>query len=164
MRSPGPSALDRADAASYPVVREKLGDPAAVFGVKTGYDRSAGALGLKAGGYWAGNAARGLTNHQSTTLLFDPATGQAAALVGANYLTGVRTGAVAALATRRLARPDAHMLGIVGTGTQALYQLDAIRCVRPIDEVVAWNRTPARLDAFLDAVRARGLVARAASL
>jgi alanine dehydrogenase len=158
------AALDRADAASYPVVREKLGDPAAVFGVKTGYDRSAGALGLKAGGYWAGNAARGLTNHQSTTLLFDPATGQAAALVGANYLTGVRTGAAAALATRHLARPDAHMLGIVGTGTQALYQLDAIRCVRPIDEVVAWNRTPARLDAFLDAVRARGLVARAASL
>src|SRR6201996_4744542 len=120
------AALDRAAATSYPVVREKLGEPPAVFGVKTGYDRAAGALGLKAGGYWTGNAARGFTNHQSTTLLFDPATGRAAALVGANYLTGVRTGAAAALATRYLARDDAHVLGIVGTGTQALYQLDAI--------------------------------------
>jgi ornithine cyclodeaminase/alanine dehydrogenase-like protein (mu-crystallin family) len=158
------AALDRSEAASYPVVREKLGTHAAVFGVKTGYDRAAGALGLKAGGYWPHNAARGLTNHQSTTLLFDAETGRAAALVGANYLTGVRTGAAAALATRHLARADARVLGIVGTGTQALYQLDAIRCVRPLDEVVAWNRTPARLEAFLEAVRARGLAARAASL
>ena len=158
------AALDRAEAASYPVVREKLGTPAAVFGVKTGYDRAAGALGLKAGGYWPENAARGLTNHQSTTLLFDPETGRASALVGANYLTGVRTGAAAALATRHLARPDARVLGLIGTGTQALYQLDAIRCVRPLDEVVAWNRSPARLESFLEAVRARGLAARAASL
>jgi len=158
------AALDRAEAASYPVVRERLGTHAAVFGVKTGYDRAAGTLGLKAGGYWPHNAARGLTNHQSTTLLFDPETGRAAALVGANYLTGVRTGAAAALATRHLARPDARVLGFVGTGTQALYQLDAIRCVRPLSEVVAWNRSPARLEPFLDAVRSRGLVARAASL
>ena len=158
------AALDRGEAASYPVVREKLGSPSAVFGVKTGYDRAAGALGLKAGGYWPGNAERNLTNHQSTTLLFDPATGQPSALVGANYLTGARTGAAAALATRHLTRPDARVLGIVGTGTQALYQLDAIRCVRPLDEVVAWNRTPARLEAFLEAVRARGLAARGADL
>src|SRR5579859_4535861 len=158
------AALDRSEAASYPVVREKLGTQDAVFGVKTAYDRAAGALGLKAGGYWPHNAARGLTNHQSTTLLFDPETGRAAALVGANYLTGVRTGAAAALATRHLARADARVLGFVGTGTQALYQLDAIRCVRPLSEVVAWNRTPARLEAFLEAVRARGLAARAASL
>jgi ornithine cyclodeaminase len=158
------AALDRSEATSYPVVREKLGSHAAVFGVKTGYDRAAGALGLKAGGYWPHNGARGLTNHQSTTLLFDPETGRAAALVGANYLTGVRTGAAAALATRHLARADARVLGFVGTGTQALYQLDAIRCVRPLGEVVAWNRTPARLEPFLEAVRARGLAARAASL
>ena len=62
------------------------------FGVKTGFDgEGAGAgpvLGLKAGGYWPGNGAMGIANHQSTTLLFDPETGRPAALVGANRLTG----------------------------------------------------------------------------
>jgi ornithine cyclodeaminase/alanine dehydrogenase-like protein (mu-crystallin family) len=158
------AALDRAEAASYPVVRERLGAHDAVFGVKAGFDRSGAALGLKAGGYWPGNAAKHLTNHQSTTVLFDASTGQAAALVGANYLTAVRTGAAAALATRHLARNDANVLGIIGTGTQALYQLDAIRCVRSITEVVAWNRGEARLEKFLAAVRERGIAARAASL
>jgi ornithine cyclodeaminase/alanine dehydrogenase-like protein (mu-crystallin family) len=158
------AALDRAEAVSYPVVRERIASQNAVFGVKTGFDGSAAVLGLKAGGYWAGNAARGLTNHQSTTLLFDATSGLASALVGANYLTGVRTGAAAALATRHLARNDARVLGVVGTGTQALYQFDAIRCVRPIVEVIAWNRGAARLEAFLSAVRKRGIPARAASL
>jgi ornithine cyclodeaminase/alanine dehydrogenase-like protein (mu-crystallin family) len=158
------AALDRGEAASYPVVRERLGAHDAVFGVKTGFDRSAAVLGLKAGGYWPGNATKGLTNHQSTTLLFDASTGQAAALVGANYLTAVRTGAAAAIATRHLARSDANVLGMIGTGTQALYQLDAIRCVRTITEVIAWNRGEARLETFLAAVRERGIAARSASL
>ena len=158
------AALDRSEAAIYPTVREGLADQGAVFGVKTGYDAGAAVLGLKAGGYWPGNAARGLTNHQSTTLLFDPRTGQPSALVGANYLTGVRTGAAAAIATRYLARTEARVLGIVGTGTQALYQLDAILCVRPITEVVAWNRSSARLEAFLAAARERGVAVRAAEL
>src|SRR5688572_12533001 len=87
------AAFDRGDAVPYPVVRESIGHRGAVFGVKSGFDRSAGALGLKAGGYWPGNAAAGMTNHQSTVLLFDPDTGKPVALVGGNYLTGVRTGA-----------------------------------------------------------------------
>lgn len=158
------AALDRSQATTYPVVREGLADQGAVFGVKAGYDIGAAVLGLKAGGYWPGNMARGLTNHQSTTLLFDPTTGQPSALVSANYLTGVRTGAAAAVATRYLARPQARVLGIVGTGTQALYQLDAMLCVRPIIEVVAWNRGPARLEAFLAQARERGVAVRAAGL
>jgi alanine dehydrogenase len=43
------------------------------------------ALGVKSGGYWPGNADKGLTNHQSTVFLFDPDTGQLSALVGGNY-------------------------------------------------------------------------------
>jgi ornithine cyclodeaminase/alanine dehydrogenase-like protein (mu-crystallin family) len=158
------AALDRAEAASYPVVRERLGAHDAVFGIKTGFDRAAEVLGLKAGGYWPGNAAQGRTNHQSTTVLFDAASGQASAVVGANYLTAVRTGAAGALAARHLARKDASIVGMIGTGTQAIYQLDALRCVRPVAEVVAWNRSPARLERFLDMVRERGLRCRAAGL
>jgi alanine dehydrogenase len=113
------TAMARGEARNYPVVREVVGYQDAVFGVKTGCDASAPILGLKAGGYWPHNLAKGLTNHQSSTLLFDPETGRASALVRANYLTGVRTGAASAIATKHLSRPDSAVLGIIGTGTQS---------------------------------------------
>ena len=144
-------------ARSYPVVRELVGHADAIFGVKSGFDGSLPVLGLKAGGYWPGNAAQGLSNHQSVVLLFDPDSGQAVAVVSANYLTGVRTGAASALATRHLARPDATVLGLIGTGGQSLYQLLAICAVRPIARVLAWDPNEAGLAAFGKGVADRGL-------
>ena len=98
------AAFDRGQARPYPVVRESLAQRRAVFGVKSGFDAPADVLGLKAGGYWPENSRAGLSNHQSTILLFDPHTGRPSALIGANYLTGVRTGAASAIAIRHLAR------------------------------------------------------------
>jgi ornithine cyclodeaminase/alanine dehydrogenase-like protein (mu-crystallin family) len=144
-------------ARSYPVVRELVGRADAIFGVKAGFDESLPALGLKAGGYWPGNAAQGRGNHQSVVLLFDPDSGQAVAVVSANYLTGVRTGAASALATRHLARQNATVLGMIGTGGQSLYQLLATRAVRPITHVLAWDPNEASLAAFAGAVTALGL-------
>jgi ornithine cyclodeaminase len=138
-------AFDRGEARPYPVVREMLGHRRAVFGVKSGFDRSAGVLGLKAGGYWPENAAAGMTNHQSTVLLFDPETGKPMALVGGNYLTGVRTGAASAIATRHLARRDARVLGLIGTGVQAAHQVRATASVRALTKVVAWDPSPAQM-------------------
>jgi ornithine cyclodeaminase/alanine dehydrogenase-like protein (mu-crystallin family) len=129
-------------ARSYPVVREQTGHADAVFGVKAGFDASLPLLGLKAGGYWPGNAASGLGNHQSSVLLFDADTGRAIALVGGNYLTGIRTGAASALATRALAAPDASILGLVGTGAQSIHQYRATCAVRPIARVLAWSPNP----------------------
>ncbi|HSY87829.1 MAG TPA: ornithine cyclodeaminase family protein, partial [Verrucomicrobiae bacterium] len=136
---------------------ELVGHAEAVFGVKAGFDASLPVLGLKAGGYWPGNAARGRGNHQSVVLLFDPDSGQAMALVGANYLTGVRTGAASALAARHLARSEATALGLIGTGGQSLFQFRAARGVRPITRVLAWDPNEASLDAFGKAVSAEGL-------
>jgi ornithine cyclodeaminase len=116
--------------------------------VKAGCDLSAPILGLKAGGYWPHNAERSLDNHQSSTLLFDPEAGRAAALVSANYLTAVRTGAASAIATKRLSRPDAAVLGIIGTGVQAEYQLKATLAVRELTEVHAWDPSAGNLDRF----------------
>src|ERR1700716_3939955 len=100
------ASMARGQARNYPVVREVIGYQDAVFGVKTGCDTAAPILGLKAGGYWPHNQAAGLGNHQSSTLLFDAQTGRANALVSANYLTGVRTGAASAIATKYLSRPQ----------------------------------------------------------
>lgn len=151
------AAMARGEARNFPVVREVVGYQGAVFGVKTGADVSVPFLGLKAGGYWPHNLGKGLTNHQSSTLLFDPETGRASALVSANYLTGVRTGAASAIATKYLSRPDARTLGIIGTGTQSAYQLRATLAVRNIGRVFAWDPSPANLSAFGETVRELGL-------
>jgi len=151
------AAYDRDEARAYPVVRETTGHRRAVFGIKSGFDRGAMLLGLKAGGYWPENAAAGRTNHQSTILLFDPETGMASALVGANYLTGVRTGAASAIATRHLARKDATTLAMIGAGVQAGYQLRATLAVRDLRDVVGWDPSPANLEALGRDVRALGL-------
>ena len=56
------AAAHAGKARSYPVVRELVGHADAVFGVKSGFDGSLPVLGLKAGGYWPGNGAKGLGN------------------------------------------------------------------------------------------------------
>jgi ornithine cyclodeaminase len=151
------AAMARGEARNYPVVREAVGLHGAVFGVKTGCDTAAPILGLKAGGYWPQNLAKGLGNHQSSTLLFDPETGRASALVSANYLTGVRTGAASAIATKFLSRPESSVLGLIGAGVQSQYQLQATLAVRGIRKVVAWDPSAQNLAAFGEIVKQRGL-------
>jgi ornithine cyclodeaminase len=150
-------AMARGQARNYPVVREVVGYRDAVYGVKTGCDTSVPILGLKAGGYWPHNLALGLTNHQSSPFLFDPQTARASALVSANYLTGVRTGAASAIATKYLSRQDSSVLGIIGTGVQSAYQLRATLAVRPVRKVYAWDPSAENLVTFGRLVAELGL-------
>lgn len=124
------------EARNFPVVREALGG-GRQYGFKSGID--AATLGVKAGGYFPGNAARGMINHQSTVFLFDPETGVLQAAVGGNLLTALRTAAASALSIDRLARADARVLGMVGAGHQAGFQLRAAARVRRFEKVIAWN-------------------------
>ena len=139
------AAMARGDAYNFPVIREAIGHADALYGFKSGFDRSGLALGVKSGGYWPGNMEKGLTNHQSTVFLFDPDTGRLAALVGGNYLTAVRTAASSAVSIAQLARKDAKVLGMVGAGHQAGFQLRAAAEQRNFEKVVAWNRHPEKL-------------------
>ena len=150
-------AMARKKARNYPVIREPVGLQDAVYGVKAGCDGALPLLGLKAGGYWPRNVERGLGNHQSSTLLFDPDTGRASALVSANYLTGLRTGAASAIATRHLSRPESSVLGIIGAGAQSEYQLRATLAVRAIRSVHVWDPSARNLGAFGYIVRQLGL-------
>jgi ornithine cyclodeaminase len=139
------AAMARGEARNFPVVREALGQGGPLYGFKSGFDQVGGTLGVKSGGYWPGNTARGLTNHQSVVALFDPGTGQLAALVGGNYLTAIRTAAASASSIRRLARPDARVLGMVGAGHQAGFQLRAAAEAGRFERVLAWNHHPEML-------------------
>lgn len=135
------SAMARGDAYNFPVVREALGE-GRQYGFKSGLDRAGGQLGVKAGGYFPGNAAKGIINHQSTVFLFDPETGRPTAMVGGGLLTALRTAAASAISIDRLARKDAKVLGMVGAGHQAGFQLRAAARVRQFDKVIAWNLHP----------------------
>ncbi|ROR94926.1 ornithine cyclodeaminase [Sinobacterium caligoides] len=142
------AAMAKGDAYNFPVIREAIGYADALYGFKSGFDRAGMALGVKSGGYWPGNAEKGLTNHQSTIFLFDPDTGKLTALVGGNYLTAVRTAASCAVSIAHLARKDAKTLGIIGAGHQASFQLRAAAEQRQFEKIVAWNKSPERLDSL----------------
>ncbi len=135
-------AMAKGDAYNFPVIREAIGYADALYGFKSGFDKAGKALGVKSGGYWPGNMDKGLTNHQSTIFLFDPDTGQLAALVGGNYLTAVRTAASSSVSIAHLARKDSKVLGMVGAGHQAQFQLRAAVEQRDFEKVVAWNFHP----------------------
>jgi len=73
--------------------------------------------------------------------LYDSKTAQPLAMLEANYLGQIRTGAASGYATDLLANPKAETLAIIGSGFQARTQLDAIRAVRPIQTVRVWSRS-----------------------
>jgi ornithine cyclodeaminase len=68
--------------------------------------------------------------------------------IDAGSVTALRTAAMVALATDLLAPPNAHRLAILGAGRQALEQGPAVRLVRPVTEVVVWNRTRRHAEAL----------------
>jgi ornithine cyclodeaminase len=94
-----------------------------------------GAFGLKAICVFPDNPAQGKDAHQGAVMLFSRDTGELLALMNASEITAIRTAAVSALATRLLAREDAHELAIIGAGVQARTHLAAVACVRSIKHV-----------------------------
>jgi len=88
-------------------------------------------------------------------MLFDASTGELLAIVQADRLGQMRTGAASAVATRHLARPDARTLGIYGAGWQAEAQLEAIACVRDLERVVVYSRTGESRRAFAERMSER---------
>jgi len=158
------AAMARGRATNFPVVREALGHADALYGFKSGFDRDSLALGLKSGGYWPGNAARGLTNHQSTVFLFDADTGRCRAVVGGNLLTALRTAAAAAVSIAHLAPKEARTLGIIGAGHQAPFQLRAAAAQHGFEKVIGWNRRPERLSRLEETSAELGLPFEAVSL
>ena len=109
---------NRGESYVMPVIREKIKKHNGFFGIKSGYLENQEVLGFKAGGFWADNKDKGLPNHQSAMMLFDPATGQPTAVVAANFVTQIRTAAIGAIGCKYLARPESRVLALIGAGHQ----------------------------------------------
>jgi alanine dehydrogenase len=101
-----------------------------------------GALGAKLVTFYPNN--QGIPSHHATILLFRPETGEPLCVMDGRLITEMRTAAMSAVATRLLARTDAAVLGILGSGVQARSHLEALRLVRSFREVRVWSPRHAR--------------------
>lgn len=113
-------------------------------------------MGMKAIALYGDNPAkRSLPAILGSMLLFEADSGRTLALMDAGPITAVRTAAVSALATDLLARRDSRVAGFIGTGVQARAHVSALLEVRPIRRVVAFSRTPSKLQEFAQWVKDR---------
>ncbi|MDF0602778.1 ornithine cyclodeaminase family protein [Psychromarinibacter sp. C21-152] len=107
------------------------------------------------------NPARDLPAINGAILVLDARTGLLRALVGANWVTAVRTAALSVVAARRLADPQSKSVAFVGCGTQAHSHLAAFAEMFPLDKVFAIGRGRANVDRLCETARGMGLAAEA---
>lgn len=112
-------------------------------------------LGAKIVSIFPNNSELGLPTIHAIVILINAATGEPRALLEGSTLTALRTGAVSGLATDLLARPDASSVAIIGSGVQARTQLEAVCCVRKIENVRVYSRTTAHAEQFAEEMAAR---------
>jgi ornithine cyclodeaminase/alanine dehydrogenase-like protein (mu-crystallin family) len=100
------------------------------------------AMGAKLVSFYPGNAGTGRPTHLATIVLMRPQTGETLAVMDGRLITEMRTAAVSAAVTKRLASPHSRVLALLGSGVQAQAHLEALGRVRSFDEVRVWSRTP----------------------
>lgn len=101
------------------------------------------------------NYLHGEESHQGMVMLFEYERGKPLALLDASSITGIRTAAASAVATRVLAKGSAGDLAILGSGVQARTHLDAMRAVRTLRRVRVWSRRPESAHRFAEQEGAR---------
>ncbi len=122
------------------------------------------ALGVKWVGGYLGNPALGLPVVQAIIILNDGTNMSPLAVMNGTYITAVRTGAAAGVATRYLVRADAATAGIIGAGVQAKTQLEAVCAVRPITSARVYDVFPEAAAKFAVEMSARlGITVTAAA-
>ena len=128
----------------------QVGAEQAFFGIMPACVPALDAMGTKLVTVFESNAARGLPTHLATIVLLDPSSGALVAIVDGRYITEARTAAVSAVSSGLLARPDAGVLALIGSGVQARSHLDALAHVRALREVRVWSPDPARRRSFVE--------------
>jgi ornithine cyclodeaminase len=117
---------------------------------------AAAGLGVKFVSVFPHNKKRGKKTIYGVLVLADVETAEPLALLEASYLTVLRTGAASGLATRYLARQDAKVLGVIGTGAQSRGIISAIQEVRSIEEIRLYNRTPGKANILAEELGGKG--------
>ena len=122
------------------------------------YAAGSDALAVKAVAVYPRNAQRGLPTIHGVVLVFEASSGRPVALLEGGALTAIRTGAASGAATDLLARPDAGVAAIIGSGVQARTQLEAVCAVRPIQEVRVYSTNPEQAEQFAREMSGQGAI------
>jgi ornithine cyclodeaminase len=125
------------------VPRERTRLPKAALHILQGAVPSAGVFGYKA----YTSSREGV---RFLVYMFSAERGNLEAVIEANYLGMTRTGAAGGVAAKWLAREDAKVVGLFGTGWQAQGQLEALSLVRKLERVKAYSRTPEKVAKFCE--------------
>lgn len=130
----GDSILPLRQAMPLPGGDDKLGSMPGYLG---GDDRG---FGVKLLSLFPDNAKAGFSSHMGLYILFDAEYGEPVAVMDASALTAIRTACATAAATDVLARPEANIMLMAGTGEQAESHIHALSEIRPFDEIRIWGR------------------------
>ena len=116
---------------------------AAMPAVEAGANGAGGAMGVKVGTLFHGNAGTDVPTHQAVILMFDSTNGAPLAVMDGRLITEMRTAAGTAGAARKLAVAAPDVVTIMGNGVQARAHAEALATVRPIGELRLWSRNEA---------------------
>jgi ornithine cyclodeaminase len=135
--------------ASMPTrIAARIDEREAILGAMPAYLPSVGALSAKLATLFPHNDASKVATHQAVIVAFDPESGEPQALLDGTEITAARTGAASALSARLLARPDARILALLGSGVQARSHARAFSKVRSLTEIRVAARNQARAEAL----------------
>ncbi|GAB3794401.1 ornithine cyclodeaminase family protein [Virgibacillus kimchii] len=98
------------------------------------------------------NPAKGKPTTQGVIMLTDAATGVHICMMNASFLTRLRTGALSAIGTEKLARKNASRLGVIGTGGMAFEQVLGMLAARDVDHIMLFNRTKEKAERFKEKI------------
>ncbi len=137
-----------------PVVHLAVPDHRGEMDVKTAYVPGFDSFALKVSTGFFDNPKQGLPSLSGLMNLFDSKTGRVrAVLLDNGYLTDVRTAAAGAVAADHLARRDAAIAAVLGTGLQARLQIEALSLVRKLEHVRVWGRDAGKAEAYAAEMR-----------
>jgi ornithine cyclodeaminase/alanine dehydrogenase-like protein (mu-crystallin family) len=107
-------------------------------------------MGAKLVSFYPGNAGTRVPTHLAMVVLFRSDTGEPLAVMDGRLITEMRTAAVSAAVTRRLAGPDSRILALLGSGVQAAAHLQALGQGGSFEDIRVWSRTPEHAARFAE--------------
>lgn len=125
---------------------EKFG----ALGMMPAYLGDIQAMGLKVVSVFPHNHGTEFDSHIGAVMLYETKHGQLLSILDASEITAIRTAAVTGVATRLLAREDAHNLAILGSGVQAKTHLASMLLARNIRRVRVWSRDTEHTRRFIE--------------
>jgi ornithine cyclodeaminase/alanine dehydrogenase len=144
-------------ASLFPMIFHEFEPGVADMDIKSGQLQGANVFGHKLVSWFSENPQKGLPTLIGTVMVYDSSTGAPKAILSAEHITSMRTGAAGAIGAKFLARPDSKTLLMVGTGHQALFQIAATLMTFPeINKVLLYNpRSQERAQEFKNVVESK---------